>query len=228
MAIRLAGLSEFEHSYAQVVMYPPQPADVVDLEGRQKNFTCRLYGAYLQEMRDRNAAGSPIEESFLAWHRDRLWDPQMGAVRERSTHRGITLSGTCVVACRYWYELHDGYWGQFMLTQVPHREARDLLPAEVPGKHLECMRNFAGMLQYLMTWHWAEEGIVVSASGCKFRTDALPMIPGRGGPEEPVQSIPAMDPMRGRKSHPHRVQVLSQLFWKRGRKSHPHRVQLLS
>ena len=35
-----------------------------------------------------------------------------------------------------------------------------------------------------MTWRWAEAGIVVSDSGCRFRTDALPMIPGRGGPQE--------------------------------------------
>ena len=186
VAIRLAGLSEFEHSYAQVIMYPPQPAAVLDLEGRQKNFTCRMYGAYLQEMRDRNSAGAAVAESFLVWHRDRLWDPVCGGVRQRSTHRGITVSGTCVVACRYWYELHDGYWGQFMLTQVPHRSAHDLLPVEHKGQYLECMCNFAGMLQYLMSWRWAEPGIVVSDSGCRFRTESLPLIPGRDAPQEPA------------------------------------------
>ena len=31
---------------------------------------------------------------------------------------------------RYWYELTDGFWGQFLLTQFPHQYAKDLLPQQ--------------------------------------------------------------------------------------------------
>ena len=44
VAIRLAQLSEFERSYQQVLLYPPQPAAMVDYEGRQKNFSSKMYG----------------------------------------------------------------------------------------------------------------------------------------------------------------------------------------
>ena len=59
-----------------------------------------------------------------------------------------------VVACRYWYELTDGYWGQFMVTQIPHQRPEDILPRS--GRHLDTMVNFAGMLEYLSSWVWRE------------------------------------------------------------------------
>ena len=52
-----------------------------------------------------------------------------------------------VVACRYWYELTDGFWGQMVLSQIPHLHAKDILPKDC--QHLVCMENFAGMLEYL-------------------------------------------------------------------------------
>ena len=69
---------------------------------------------------------------------------------------------TMVVACRYWYEMTDGYWGQFMLRQVPHQYPQDLLPV---GRHLTSMANFAGLLEYVASWIWRDEGVVVSGSG---------------------------------------------------------------
>jgi len=82
-------------------------------------------------------------------------------------------TGTFVVACRYWYELTDGYWGQFVLTQIPHRYPRDLLPV---GRHLTSMQNFAGMLEYLCSWVWRAEGVVESSSGCLVSTGSLPFL----------------------------------------------------
>ena len=78
-----------------------------------------------------------------------------------------------VVACQYWYELTDGYWGQFMLTQVPHQYPQDLLPV---GRHLATMANFAGMLEYLSSWVWREEGVFATGSGCVVSTTSLPFL----------------------------------------------------
>ena len=49
VAIRLAQLSEFERSYSHVLLYPPQPAAMVSYEGRQTNFSSKMYGFYLQD-----------------------------------------------------------------------------------------------------------------------------------------------------------------------------------
>ena len=44
VAIRMAQLSEFEKSYAHVLLYPPQPAAVVEHGGRQGGFPTKMYG----------------------------------------------------------------------------------------------------------------------------------------------------------------------------------------
>ena len=69
VAIRMASLSEFDRSYSHVLLYPPQPAARVGFEGRQGNFSARMYGFYLQEMRDLLSSGQCVYESFLVWHR---------------------------------------------------------------------------------------------------------------------------------------------------------------
>ena len=82
---------------------------MVNLEGRMENLSAKMYGIYLQEMRGLVAASAAIDVSFLAWHRTREYDPQTstyvfrGRADKQKTHK------TFVVACRYWYELTDGF-----------------------------------------------------------------------------------------------------------------------
>ena len=45
VAIRMAQMSEFERSYAHVLLYPPQPISVVDYDGRQGSFSTKMYGS---------------------------------------------------------------------------------------------------------------------------------------------------------------------------------------
>ena len=91
VAIRMAQLPEFERSYTHVLLYPPQPAQMLKLEGRQGNFSSRMYGFYLQEKRQEVAAGHPVRESFLVWHRSREYDDQTGALRFRGgKHQQVT------------------------------------------------------------------------------------------------------------------------------------------
>ncbi len=111
VAIRMAQLSEFERSYTHVLLYPPQPAAMVLFEGRQGNFSSRMYGVYLQEKRQEVNAGRPVSESFLAWHRSREYDSVRNVVQFRGGMHQQTALKTQVVACRYWYELTDGFWG---------------------------------------------------------------------------------------------------------------------
>ena len=62
----LLARSEFEKSYAQVLLYPPQPAAVVDFEGRRVNFSAKMYGFYANEQRLALEQRSlPIGQSFL-------------------------------------------------------------------------------------------------------------------------------------------------------------------
>ena len=68
VAIRMAHLSEFERSYVHVLLYPPQPAAVLDVEGRKGNFSQRMYGFYLREVQTQITAGIPVSETFLVWH----------------------------------------------------------------------------------------------------------------------------------------------------------------
>ena len=173
VAIRMAQLSEFERSYTHVLLYPPQPAAMVAFEGRQSSFSAKMYGFYLQEKRQEVAAGHPVSESFLVWHRSREYDDQTGGAKYRGGKHQQATTKTQVVACRFWYELTDGYWGQFCVTHIPHQYAQDLLPGAV--QHLECMQNFAGMLEYLCGWRWAEdEGIIKTPKGFVFKATALP------------------------------------------------------
>ena len=172
VAIRMAGLSEWEKSYSHVLLYPPQPADMVEFEGRQRNFSTKMYGTYLQEKRQQLVHDQPIQESFLAWHRPRRWDTATGRMVHRGGKHNQSNEKTQVVACRYWYELTDGFWGQFALTQLPHRYAKDLLPQSC--KHLDSMQNFVGMIEYLRSWKWSETGIIEARDGVKFYDTALP------------------------------------------------------
>ena len=100
---------------------------------------------YLQEMRGLVAASGVVDVSFLTWHRAREYDPQTSTYVFRGRADKQKSSKTQVVACRYWYELTDGYWGQMVLTQIPHLRAEDILPQET--QYLQYMENFAGMLE---------------------------------------------------------------------------------
>ena len=154
VAIRMAQLSEFERSYANVLLYPPQPCAMVNFQERQQgNFSAKMYGFYLQEMRQTLAAGQPVSESFLVWHRGKEYDKEQQAIHHRTLRHQQHRGATQVVACRYWFELTDGYWGQFALTQIPHLHAADLLLRQY--QYLDSMQNFVGIIEYLMTWEWA-------------------------------------------------------------------------
>jgi len=84
---------------------------------------------------------------------------------------------------RYWYELTDGFWGQFLLTQFPHQYAKDLFPREY--QHLETMQKFAGALEYLSTWNWRTPTQIQAADGMVFEISALPFsVNDRGDVEQ--------------------------------------------
>ena len=118
-----------------------------------------MYGAYLAEQRDVVSHGGGISRCFLAWHRPRQWDMASDRMVFRGGGHQQANSQTMVVACWYWYELTDGFWGQFGVTQLPHRHPREILPT---GRHLESQLNFAGILEFLSSWSWRGEGLVVS------------------------------------------------------------------
>ena len=61
----MAQLPEFDRSYTQVLLYPPQPRQMVEYEGRMQNFSSKMYGLYLQEMRGLVDASGSIDVSFL-------------------------------------------------------------------------------------------------------------------------------------------------------------------
>ena len=61
VAIRMASLPEFDRSYSHVLLYPPQPRAMVELEGRMANFSAKMYGIYLQEMRGLVAASGVVD-----------------------------------------------------------------------------------------------------------------------------------------------------------------------
>ena len=194
VAIRLAHLSEWERSYAHVLLYPPQPAAMLTLEGRQVSFSAKMYGAYLAEKRQQVCHHAPITESFLVWHRDRQFDSEadQGFTYRGGRHQQVQTQ-TLVVACRYWYELTDGYWGQFVLTQIPHQRPEDILPRS--GRHLDSMQNFAGMLEYLSSWVWRSEEVIESRSGCLISTAALPLLLDDRGEPRRLGPYAAGDPV---------------------------------
>ena len=181
----MAQLSEFERSYSHVLLYPPQPVAMLEFEGRQGNFSAKMYGFYLQEKRLQLVSGSPVSESFLAWHRTREYDGQNSCVRYRGGKHQQRYTATLVVACRYWFELTDGFWGQYSLTNLPHVSALQLLPFRF--KHLVSMQNFVGMIEYLMSWKWSNVLRIVQSMRCrtahdlKFCIDALPLRVGQDG-----------------------------------------------
>ena len=74
VAIRMAQLSEFDRSYTHVLLYPPQPVDVLTPEGRRRNFSSRMYATYLEEARGIHTAGETLKENVLVWHRVRQYD----------------------------------------------------------------------------------------------------------------------------------------------------------
>ena len=132
--------------------------------------------------------GQPISESFLVWHRARRYDSVEQKLTQRGGKHQQDTQPTLVVACRYWYELTDGFWGQFVLTQIPHQSARELLPRQ--DQYLATMQNFAGMIDYLLTWRWHDnqEGMITSSgltkAGTVFSVKALPLCVGDDGAQE--------------------------------------------
>ena len=110
---------------------------------------------------------------FLVWHRAREYDADTQGCVYRGGRHQQRYQKTLVVACRYWYELTDGYWGQFVLTQIPHLQAKDLLPQK---KCLVCMQHFFGMMEYTQSWTWLREGVVRASGGAVFLTSALPLL----------------------------------------------------
>ena len=97
----MAQLSEFERSYSHVLLYPPQPAAMLDIAGRSLNFTAKMYGFYLEEQRRQLAAGTPVSESFLVWHRTRQYDPVEKQLTYLGGRNNQSSQQTLVVACRY-------------------------------------------------------------------------------------------------------------------------------
>jgi hypothetical protein len=171
VAIRMAQLSEFEKSFAIVLVYPPQPLAMRNFESRQTNFTSRMYGFYLQEKTQEIAEGRPVNESFLSWHRSREYHTETQSVHFRGGQHNKKHVMTHTCAVRFWYELTDGFWGQFALMMIPHQTPEDILPKDV--QHLECMENFTGMLDALGSWRWNNEpGILYSPHGL-FCSDKL-------------------------------------------------------
>ena len=53
------------------------------------------------------------------------------------------------------------------------------------------MQNFFGVLEYLGSWSWAQEGVIKSDRGAQFRTSALPLCVDDDGDEEPVAKYAA-------------------------------------
>jgi hypothetical protein len=180
VAIRMAQLPEFDRSYSHVLLYPPQPSSCLDYEGRQTNFSSKMYGFYLQEKKLERQADVAVSESFITWHRSREYDSENKDVLYRGGRHQQSTQSTLVVACRFWYELTDGYWGQFSITMFPHADPKYILPQKL--QHLQCMQNFAGMLEYLCSWHWSDDsGVIIASDGYKFMEQALPMRVDDGG-----------------------------------------------
>ena len=124
---------------------------MVAYDARRGNFSTKMYGFYLQEQRLLAAAQKPLAQSFLVWHRDKEFDAVNSCVKYRGGRNQQRHSKTLVVACRYWFELTDGYWGQFSITILLHGEAAHLLPNQY--QHLQSMQNFVGMIEYSCIGH---------------------------------------------------------------------------
>ena len=71
------------------------------------------------------------------------------------------------------------------MTHLPHQCAEDLLPSAM--QHLQCMQNFACMLEYLCSWRWAyTEGVIQTAKDFLFKSIALPLVIDDKGVIEPL------------------------------------------
>ena len=112
VAIRMAQLSEFERSYSHVLLFPPQPIAMMDYR-EARNFSAKMYQIYLLDKRKQATGGAVVCDNFLTWHRDKEYDPQAQQMQYRTGRHNARYVQTQVVACRYWFELTDGYWGQY-------------------------------------------------------------------------------------------------------------------
>ena len=128
-----------------------------------------MYGKYLEEMRKLRGGRLAVYESFLQWHRGRRYDTETNDVACVTGKGGKSL----VCACRYWYELNDGYWGQLGLTQIPH-EPNYLLPSD-GVKHVGHLEHFVGLVEYMLSWKWHAQAEVVCPHGFVFELRALPL-----------------------------------------------------
>ena len=106
-----------------------------------------------------------------------------GGVAHRGSSRQFSRQETFVVACKYWYELTDGFWGQFALSQLPHASVQALLPKLL---YLEPQLNFAGMLEYLDGWRWWDPHTVKASDAVHFAVSALPLLPDHHGGLRPL------------------------------------------
>ena len=136
VAISNLQLPHFSTSYVEVQVFPLSPLMYKDqLHEEKLSGSAEMYKHYLVAQQQLIELQQPVSQSFLIWHRDKKWD----ALKRRpevfgggQKHKNMTN----VVACRYWYELADGYLGQFAATQIPHHKVEDLLPKEyqfIPG-----------------------------------------------------------------------------------------------
>ena len=98
----MAACTEFETSFSHTLLYPPQPGDMLNLAGRQRNFSSKMYGIYVREKAEQ-LPEHPIRDNFLAWHREREYDAMTRTVHFRGGRHQQHLHKTLVVACRYWY-----------------------------------------------------------------------------------------------------------------------------
>ena len=125
---------------------------------------------------------APLADSFLLWHRGKEYDSVTGSILQRKGRNQQRYTNTMVVACRYWFELTDGYWGQFTLTQLPHLQPQQILPSNF--KHLDSMQNCVGMIEFLSTWSWSEQrGIIRASHDLHFRVESLPLRISKQGDE---------------------------------------------
>ena len=114
----MAQLSEFERPYSHVLLYPPQPKAMINCS--EGNFSAKMYQIYLLEKRQQVAGGAFVCDNFMSWHRDKEYDKVTQSMRYRTGRHNARYTQTQVVACRYWYELTDGYWGQYRSCFLPY------------------------------------------------------------------------------------------------------------
>ena len=136
VAISNMQLPHFSTSYVEVLVFPVSPLVYREqLQQEKLSGSAEMYSRYLLSQQQLTDLQQPVSQSFLVWHRDKKWNARFRRVDvfgQGVKHKNMTN----VVACRYWYELADGYLGQFAATQLPHMKVEDLLPKEyqfIPG-----------------------------------------------------------------------------------------------